>query len=81
MLGKSTVTGNKAFLSPWPVCDNKGEGCGERKERKKKECEGQVLSCLSWLVRILRFVLQFEHCVPSLERGRSFISFVRLFVL
>ena len=24
----------KAFLSPWTECDNKGEGCGERKKEK-----------------------------------------------
>ena len=26
----STVTGRKAFLSPWTGCDSEGEGCGER---------------------------------------------------
>ena len=28
-----------ASLSPWTGCVKKGEGCGERKIKKKKECD------------------------------------------
>ena len=42
----------KALLSPWTGCDKKGEGCGERKLRKR-EREERAFFEWSWLVWFL----------------------------
>ena len=34
--GSGIVTARKAFLSPWTGCDKKGEGCGERENKGRR---------------------------------------------
>ena len=62
----------ECFLSPWTGYYSKGEGCGERMNRRNVPAESFRVR---WLAGFLPILIQFKHGVP-LERGCPFVSFV-----
>ena len=72
------VTARKAFLSPWTGCNKKVRDVVRENEVKEGGTKATSPFELSWLAWILRFLLQFEHCVPFSGCGLSFILFVPL---